>query len=210
MRAQLVPSLRMQALLQSGEYPSRDGPVVPPNDRLESTQLATALSAQHVPPENTYGKKKKQRTEQQRAARRERRRRAGARRQANRLAECIEKENVPRDPRLAFPSPHPSTIGTAANCEPLPFNRLSMPPPPNINQSYVNAGAWSNGFIGPIYPADHRQEQIHSFYPVHPAPEFQTNSQQNFFFRSTVQPLQGLQHAPNIGGCYELEEGDIL
>ena len=68
MRAQPVPSARMQALLQSDEYKRRDSPVVPPNDRLESTQLATTLSAQHVPPESTYGKKKKLRTEQQRAA----------------------------------------------------------------------------------------------------------------------------------------------
>lgn len=176
---------------------------------MEATQSATVLTKQPVPLERQFERTKKKRTEQQRAARREKKRRASAKRRSKKLAELMENHEVPRGPRPAVPSEQPSAIGTAANSAPLPFNRMSMPPPPIANTSFVGSRTWSNGLIGPVYPAGYMREHIHPFAPGQQTPEFETDNQQTLFFHSTVQPVQGFSHAPTIGECYELEEGEI-
>lgn len=168
-------------------------------------------------PTGSKKKAKRKRTEAQCEARRRRRMRAKARKQEAASLRFNGLEG-PRPPLADL-----SSAGTAANRDPLPFNRLKTPPA-NIEMPPANVepipllpkapDGYQFGGLGlqhnfPSVRAFHQggrtSDPMLYFPPETPGPTLSTNPQQNFFFHSTrIMPL-----LEGYGGASGHEPGDL-
>lgn len=142
-----------------------------------------------------YGRVKRGARRSNEQPRREQRRRSSAKKRTMRLAALSENIGSFEPPTQSVP-----VIGTAANCAPLPFNRMNLPPPAS------NSNTWESGFEIPVYQDWGTTGQMNSFMPVPHTPSMGFHNQENYYF---TRACPGKSIAPNDAYIYDLEEGEI-